>query len=499
MARRLTIALLGLTMSAGLLAVASVNISPAIPDVVICNNRGVDGSVDAAGYTFTDAFDFQTYASPTGVAKADIQWNAKLEAGSAEKLQINGQNIGTTMTNNLTRVGEANFNSMATFVGLAPTADTLETVTFQAWTGIDDTDDYATQTISVKYVDDGSKDELIGGLKLTQTAVEDWADTTGWNALNIYNTVNLGTGAFGNGVAIPSPSANKLTVSLAAGQYMSFINDTANTVEAGKTYLVKVPVTVNFTKSGTGMASYPVLRFVCTYEANGVKAPDNLMYSGYAAASGTATDIYCVFTAETATESFKVRLDVLNTTTSAGTIVFDQVSVSQIDGLPTAGAGGEDWADNTGWNALNIYNTVNLGTGAFGNGVALPAPAANKLTVSLAAGAYMSFINDTAVSATTGTYLVKVPVKVNFTKSGSGMAAYPVVRFVNTYEANGTKAPDLLMYSGYAAASNATVDYYNVYTAEAASESFKYRLDVLNTTSTAGTVEFGQIEVVKIY
>jgi len=488
-------------MSAGLLAVASVNISPAIPDVVICNNRGADGSVDAAGYTFTDAFDFQTYASPTGVAKADIQWNAKLEAGSVEKLQINGQNIGTTMTNNLTRVGEANFNSMATFVGVSPTADTLETVTFQAWTGIDDTDDYATQTISVKYVDDGSQDELIGGLKLTQTALEDWADTTGWNAMNLYNGTNLGTGAFGNGIALPAPAANKLTASLAAGQYLSFVNDTENTVAAGKTYLVKVPVTVNFTKSGTGMASYPVVRFLCIHDVgNGTKAPDNLMYSGYAVASQTATDIYCSFTAESALESFKVRLDVLNTTSTAGTIVFDQISVSQIDGLPTAGAGGEDWADNTGWAALNLYNGTDLGTGAFGNSIAMPAPAANKLTVSLAGGAYMSFVNDTAVSATTGTYLVKIPVKVNFTKSGSGMAAYPVVRFLNILnDPAATKAPDLLMYSGYAAASNATVDYYNIYTVEAASESFKYRLDVLNTTSTAGTVEFGQIEVVKIY
>jgi len=497
MARRLTIALLGLTMSAGLLAVASVNISPAIPDVVICNNRGVDGSVDAGGYTFTDAFDFQTYASPTGVAKADIQWNAKLETGSVEKLQINGQNIGTTMTNNLTRVGEANFNSMATFVGVSPTADTLETVTFQAWTGIDDTDDYATQTISVKYVDDGSKDELVGGTKLEELSVEDWADTAGWNTLNLYSGFAYGGKTFGNSVT-PTVASNQLTVTLASGACTSFINDSAYSATSAGVYLIKIPTTVNFTASGTGASAYPVIRpLVGNFGSSGLKTCDLLTYEGYALASGSQKDIYAVYTTENA-EQFKLRLDILNTTATAGTIVFGQVVVSKLTGMPNAESVMADWANTTGWNSLNLYNGFAYGGKTFGNSVA-PTVASNKLTFTLASGACASFINDTAGSATVGTYLVKMPIKTSFTASGTGAAAYPVIRpLLGNFGSSGLKTCDLLTYEGYVMASNTEVNYYAIFTAEAA-EQYKLRLDLLNTTANSGTIEFGQIDIIKLF
>lgn len=499
--KKMLLSCCGMMLLFGSLQAAVPVIVTDIPDIVICNNKDAAGNDDLKGYYYEDAFDLRDYISYDGADKNDLFWGFEVtskDAGSATSiLMMNGKaDIDGVYTENITGVGEAGeVDPTVTFaVATQPIDPGTETVELQVSTGIEG--ESATDSFLVTYVDDGSEDSLVG-----------WPPPqppyygAGWNSVDVYHS----QGSYGAAVflgASQEPEVNAvgdhLFIQLDNGQYMSYVNDGVWDVSAGRTYLVRVPVKVNFTQNGTGQSSYPIIRLMGIYEENGgVKVSDDLMYMGATPAQNQYVDYCFCFTAESDAEDFKIRLDVLNGTGSSLSVDFEQINVYDLPYNLSMDLH-EDWADTIDWTTINVYNTFGeYGQGNFSGASQVPAIADNQLSIQLDNSQYMSFVNSGKFDVLgAGQYLVKIPVKVNYSPNGSGSGAYPVIRFlaVNQDQDGGIKAPDYMMYMGYAAASNTFVDYYMMYTAESEVEDFTIRMDVVNGTGDTLSVDFGQIE-----
>lgn len=490
--------------SISLLFAQSVRFTSALPNIVICDNKDAHGNDDSLGFYYENAFDLNDYVGVEGIEKNELYWGFEgisQDAGSASPLLlVNG--IGDTsgaFSENLTGVGTAGASSQATFsVSGQPLAGGSETYDFMVSTGIDNQADKETCEVMVTYVDVGA-DTLSPNYKPHPVIFEDWSDLTGWNAVNVYsNFGSYGNGRINGDSQLPSIQDGKLTIEMDNSQYMSYVNENTFDVDAGKTYLIGMPIRVNCTAGGTGAASYPIIRLMCIYETEGVKQSDYLMYVGAKPAMNAFQTYTLAYTAESDSEDFQIRLDVLNGTGTTISVDYDKFWAFPLTDYPMETL--VDWSDMTGWESVDVYGAFGAyGNGRFSGSSQEPSVGNSQLHISLDNSQYMSFIYDNRVDVPdAGQYLLKIPVQVNYTAQGTGPAAFPVVRLIGFYEREGTKASDYLMYEGYSMASNSTVDYYLTYTAESGNEDFMFRLDVANGTGNPCSVDFGQIESTKI-
>lgn len=507
MKRKLFLCCIGL-FSVSILLAQSVHFETNLPDIVICYNKDAYGNDDTLGYYFENAFDFNNYVEVEGIEKSELYWGFEaksLDAGSATpQLLVNGIGDTTGVFNeNLTGVGTSEVNTLATFsVSETPTTGGTETYDFMVATGLDNQADKETCEVLVTYVDDGTSDFAVPGPPPGTNPVylEKWEDADGWSAVDVYyNFGSYGNGSFsGEHSKVPTVADNMLSVELDNGEYMSYVSDYPCDVTAGKSYLIGVPIRVNYTQSGTGAASYPVIRLMAIYDNDGVKNSDYLMYLGATPAQNEFKTYCFSYTAESDSEDFKLRLDVLNGTGNTLSVDYDKLWLFPITDYATQPLG--YWADTSGWYAVDVYASFGAyGRGVFSGPSQIPVVDNHKLHIGLNNSEYMAFLHENPYDVLeAGHYILKIPVQVDYTASGEGAGAYPVVRFVAYSDRAGAKAPDYLMYEGYAAASNRMVDYYVAFTAENEFEDFKYRLDVANGTGAPLGVHFGQIEVAKI-
>lgn len=518
MSRHLTIALLALVLSFSILAVASVSISPAIPDIVIVEDRDKAGAPDDLGYTFTDAFDFQDYLAVEGVTRDQIYWS--FVSDDADGIGAAASILKVTTVGDY-GAGDANITGVGQPGGpiTVPTLSVFEDpVSEQAWEDITFTadttfggeDDTDTSSIRVWYLEAGEdigfggedRDRLITEFATDEVWNEDWSDFT-WQYDNIYVGQNLQFGDAvidGNAAEVASVSDNQLTLSFGADDVYTVIYGPTIDVEAGKTYVVDIPIYVDYTKAGAGVDSFPIVRLMALNMMEGwTKGPDNLMYGGYAVAENDWVTYRLAFTAEASNEDFFVRIDIGNVVQEAFDIYVDPITVSEITGYPAEAVWTENW-DSMDWSYDNIYVGQNLQFGDAvidGNAAEIASVSDNVLTLAFGADdVYTVLVGPDFDVAPNTSYLVKVPIHVDYAKVGTGVDSYPIVRLMALGMHDGwTKGPDNLMYGGYPVAEEEWVNYYLIYTAEDAAEDFFVRFDIGNVVQEAFDVEIGAVEI----